>query len=438
MLSMNTKNFLWNLLKRLSDLSVSIAMFLVIAFISFIGTIIEQDKSLEYYKLNYPDNGLFVLNWKNIVFLGFNHVYSNYWFLIILAFFFLSLILCTFSTQLPVLRYARRWKFLYSSLSIEKMTYNKSCMFISIINFVYLLNLRQYYVFYRGRAIYAYKGLVGRIAPIFVHLSIVMTLSGSVIGLTTGFFAQEFVPSAELFHIQNIIKSGYFNILPNDFLCKIDDFYVDYNKDKSIKQFFSDLSILDQYGHIIYSNQVSVNHPIKFHGVTFYQTDWELNALRLQIGRSYIVEKSLIKTNINKEIPSLGFCILQLNNKHKVVVIVNDLNGYVVFYDEIGNLIIQTKCSTWNVIYGVPIFVQDLMSTTGLQIKSDPGVYVAYFGFLILINSIWLSYVSYSQIWANYNKNQFYFSGNTNRAFLSFENEIMKIYNKYISIMTSI
>lgn len=438
MLNMNTKNLFWNVLKRLSDLSISITMFLVIAFVSFTGTIIEQDKSLEYYKLNYPDDGLFVLNWKCIIFLGLNHVYSNSWFLIILTFFFLSLMLCTFSTQLPILRYARRWKFLYNSLSIEKMTYSKSCMFISIINFVYLLNLRNYYVFYRGKAIYAYKGLVGRIAPIFVHLSIVMTLSGSVVGLTTGFFAQEFIPSAELFHLQNIIKSGYFNIVPNDYLYKIDDFYVVYNRDSSIKQFFSDLSIIDQNGRIMYSGQVSVNHPIKFRGITFYQTDWNLNALRLKIGHSYIVEKSLVKTSFSKEMQSFGFCIVQLNNKHKIVIIVNDLNGYVVFYDEIGNLIIQTKCGTWNVMYGVPICVQDLMPITGLQIKSDPGVYVAYFGFLILMNSIWLSYISYSQIWANYSKNKFYFSGNTNRAYLSFENEVMKIYNKYISIMSFI
>ena len=433
---MNTKNFFWNSLKKLSDLNFSIAMFLLIACVSVLGTIIEQDKSIEFYKSKYPDQGFFFLNCKSIIFFGLNHVYSNLWFLILIFFFFISLILCTFSTQLPILKNARRWKFLYSSLSIEKMIRYKSCMFRSVVNFVYLLNLRQYYVFHRGNAVYAYKGLIGRIAPIFVHLSIIVALTGSVIGLSSGFLAQEFIPSSELFHIQNIIKSGYLSVIPSDLLYQVNDFYIVYNKDGSIKQFFSDISVIKHNGYILYNKQVSVNHPLRFKGLTFYQTDWKLNALRLQIGENYSIEQSLVQTDRNNKGLSSWFCLLRLNKKYKIFVVVSGLNNSLLLYDENANLIKETNYGVCNIVYGIPIVIKDVIYSTGLQIKIDPGIYIAYMGFSLLMMSIILSYISYSQIWSNNDQEKFYFSGKTNRAILSFENEIIKIYKKYLSVMT--
>jgi cytochrome c biogenesis protein ResB len=42
------------LLKYLADLRFAISILLIISFCSIIGTVIEQDQSLEIYKLNYP------------------------------------------------------------------------------------------------------------------------------------------------------------------------------------------------------------------------------------------------------------------------------------------------------------------------------------------------------------------------------------------------
>nr|YP_007878136.1 c-type cytochrome biogenesis protein [Calliarthron tuberculosum]AGA63747.1 c-type cytochrome biogenesis protein [Calliarthron tuberculosum] len=435
---MNLRNITWSLLKKISNLSFSISMFLIIAAISILGTVIEQDKPIDFYKLNYPENKLLLLNWKNIFAFGLNHLYSNYWFFCILCLFFLSLILCTFSTQLPVLKHARRWKFLYNKLSIEKMTCNDSYDNISFINFIYLLNLKNYYVFHKGRAIYAYKGLLGRIAPIFVHLSIIITLTGSVIGLSTGFFAQEIIPSGELFHVQNLIKSGYFSIVPSNIVGKVNDFFITYNEDQSVKQFFSNLSILDHYGDTVYRGEISVNYPLKFQGITFYQTDWKVSALRLQFGDNYNIEKSLIEVFLKNNSSKVWICNLKINKYDKISIVIPDLNNNIIFYSESGDLITKTHYGVYNIIYGVPVIVKDLMTNTGLQVKTDPGLNVAYFGFFILIISILLSYVSYSQIWANSSYGRFYLSGNTNRAFLSFEDEMMKIYNKYVFLMSDV
>jgi cytochrome c biogenesis protein len=71
------------ILKTLADLRFAIFILLIIASASVIGTIIEQDQSVEYYKLNYPlAERLFgFLSWDIILKCGFDHVYKTPWFI---------------------------------------------------------------------------------------------------------------------------------------------------------------------------------------------------------------------------------------------------------------------------------------------------------------------------------------------------------------------
>ena len=56
--------------------------------------------------------------------------------------------------------------------------------------------------------------------------------------------------------------------------------------------------------------------------------------------------------------------------------------------------------------------------------KIRPRITTIYFGFGLLMLSIFLSYRSFSQIWLNKGKNTIFVGGRTNRAQLSFEKEI--------------
>nr|YP_010728591.1 c-type cytochrome biogenensis protein [Phymatolithon calcareum]WEA76767.1 c-type cytochrome biogenensis protein [Phymatolithon calcareum] len=434
---MNFKSILWNVLKKLSSLSVSISILLLIALVSILGTIIEQDQSIEYYKLNYPEDQslFFFLTWKQIIAWGLSHVYSNIWFLSLIFLFFLSLLLCTMSTQLPVLKHARQWKFFYNNISLKKFNSYYKVTDESFINFIYVLNLKKYYVFHKGNAVYAYKGLLGRVAPIFVHFSIIFTLMGSVIGLFGGFFAQEMIPVGEVFHFQNIVRSGCISKYPSNVLGKVNNLNITYNQDHSIQQFFSNLSLLNNQGIILYNKTISVNNPLRFQGLTFYQTDWQVNALRLRLGSKYLFEKSLNKIT-NSNLGTAWFCNVSINDNHQISIFITDLKNNILIYDDRGVLITETKYGLWNVVYGVPIVIQDLMTSTGLQVKVDPGIQITYLGFLILMISIVTSYQSYSQIWANSSYNTFHFSGITNRALLSFEDEVSIIYRTYLNLFS--
>jgi cytochrome c biogenesis protein len=99
--------------RLVADLRFSIFILLLISFCSIIGTIIEQDQSLKFIKLNYPlTNPVFgFLTWDRILQFGLDHVYKTWWFFTLIFLFGLSLISCTFLQQLPSLKIARRCQF---------------------------------------------------------------------------------------------------------------------------------------------------------------------------------------------------------------------------------------------------------------------------------------------------------------------------------------
>ena len=89
--------------KKLANLQFAIGLLITIGFLIALGTIIEQDQSLNFYKTNYPEsNPLFgLLTWKVITILNLDKLYSAWWFIVVLLLFGLSLLACTFTTQLP-------------------------------------------------------------------------------------------------------------------------------------------------------------------------------------------------------------------------------------------------------------------------------------------------------------------------------------------------
>ena len=64
---------------------------------------------------------------------------------------------------------------------------------------------------------------------------------------------------------------------------RVNDFSIEYRDDGSEKQFFSDLSVLDATtGEQLTRKTISVNKPLRWGGVTMYQTDWSLAAVSLR------------------------------------------------------------------------------------------------------------------------------------------------------------
>ena len=409
--------------KYIADLRFAISILLAISFFSIIGTIIEQDQSIEIYKSNYSTtNKLFgFLSWETIIFFGFDHVYKTWWFLVLIIFLGISLLTCTFLQQLPSIRVMRRCQFFRTSEPFTKLkisTILTKQVFSKILSNIKNAN---YSLFQQKNLTYCYKGLTGRIAPIIVHFSMILILIGTVVGSIGGFKAQEIIPKTENFHIQNIFSSGQFTKISN-VSGRVNDFWITYTKDKTVSQFYSDISILDINGNELKRQTSFVNSPVIYNNIYFYQTDWNLIGLRIQHLTNDIVQYPLLNNLDNKA--KIWLTWISNNNDliNGNIVIIDNLQGYCSLYDNKGQFLENIELNE-NLKQFYNFQLIDILSSTGLQIKTDPGIPIIYSGFLFLMISTLISYITYSQIWIYKKNHQIFIGGNTTRATFEFELE---------------
>lgn len=413
---------MWQAFKKIGNLTFSIILLVIIAIYSIIGTVIEQEKDIEYYQNHYFFNHKFFfnINWRWILRLQLDHVYTSWIFILLLVTLGFSLIICTFSTQLPSISYARRWKFrkYYNKTSISIDFKYKLTAYSSII---YLLMKNKYTVFHQKQCIYAHKGLIGRLAPIFVHISLIILLIGSLVTFFAGFLIQEMIPIGEKFHLQNVVRSGVLSNIPKNFLGQVTDFVIDYYDNKDIKQFYTKLNILQNKSKVI-TKMLSVNKPTIVNDLLFYQTDWQVSGLRIQVN-NIVIQIPVQKLYNNSQ----NFWISNLSYDADIqfFMIFANVDNKILLYNKVGTLISDVSINQSVVLNHTDLKVIDIIKSTGLQIKKDPGTRLVYLAFFLLIVSTVSSYITYSQVWIINFPFNIYLSGFTNRANMRFEKEFI-------------
>jgi len=412
--------------RLLADLRFAIFILLLISFCSIAGTIIEQDQSIEIYKINYPlTNPIFgFLTWDRILQFGLDHVYKTWWFFTLILLFGISLISCTFLQQLPSLKIARRCQFFRTTGQFYRLKFSTILNNFPFNKILLRIKDSKYSIFQQKNIIYCYKGLIGRIAPIIVHFSMILVLLGTIIGSLFGFKAQEIVPKTETFHIQNILNNGQLTVVPQT-SARINDFWITYTKNKTISQFYSDISILDNHGNETNRKTISVNYPLISNSIYYYQTDWNLIGLRFQNLKNEIIEYPLINVFSNQNKVWLTWISSSPSLNEGIISIIDNLEGYCSIYNEdgqfLGNIELNEKIN-----FKMPLTLLEIISSTGIQIKTDPGIPIIYLGFFFLMLSTLISYITYSQIWIIQKNQQIFIGGSTNRAIFEFELEFFK------------
>ena len=413
--------------KFLADLRFAIAILLIIACFSIIGTVIEQDQSIETYKINYPlTNQVFgFLSWDLIIKFGFDHVYKTWWFISLLLIFGVSLLTCTFLQQLPSLKVSRRCQFFRTTQSFKRLQISTSLRNVKLQQILFKIKKTNYSIFQQKNIFYCYKGLIGRIAPIIVHFSMILILLGAVFGSVSGFKAQEIIPKTETFHIQNILNTGQISLIPNC-SARVNDFWITYTNQSTVKQFYSDISVLNVNGNEVDRQTIFVNSPARYNGINYYQTDWNLLGLRIQTNNSTILQYPLINLNPGQEKVWLTWIPTTTTLSNGIIVLIDNLQGYCSVYNELGQFLGNLELNE-TFADNFPISLVDIISSIGLQIKADPGIPIIYTGFFFLMVSTLISYITYSQIWIVQDKNKIFMGGNTTRATFDFELEFFKL-----------
>lgn len=76
-----------------------------------VGTVIDQGEAPDFYFQKYPEENpiLGFFTWRWVLTLGFDHMFSSPIFLGMLALLAASLMACTYTTQIPIVKVARRF-----------------------------------------------------------------------------------------------------------------------------------------------------------------------------------------------------------------------------------------------------------------------------------------------------------------------------------------
>ncbi|MEM9449199.1 MAG: cytochrome c biogenesis protein [Cyanobacteria bacterium P01_E01_bin.6] len=420
------------LLPVLADLRLAIVLLLAIAVFSIAGTVIEQGQSLSFYQQNYPeDPALFgFLTWKWVLISGLDHVYRTWWFLSLLILFGSSLTACTFTRQFPALKAARKWSFYDRPRQFQKLALSTELSHVDVKTLSSLLAQKGFRVFQENQQIYARKGIAGRIGPIVVHASMLIILAGAIVGSMTGFFAQEMVPSGQTFQVRNIFDAGPWSEsqIPKDWGVHVNRFWIDYTPEGTIDQFYSDLSVVNEAGEELDHKIIHVNQPLRYKGVTFYQADWAIAAVKVHVNNSPILQLPMAQLPMADGGRIWGTWIpTKPDMSDGVAVVAKDLQGTVVVYNTEGKLIGTMREGMALAVNGVQLNLDELVGSTGLQIKADPGIPLVYLGFGLLMVGVMMSYVSHSQIWVLQEGDRLYLGGRTNRAQVTFEREFISI-----------
>jgi cytochrome c biogenesis protein len=401
--------------RLVTDLKFAILILGLLALGSSLGSFIEQEESIIFYEQNYAQKIYGIIDAKLILTLGLDHVYSTWWFLSLLVLLATSLIGCTLSRQFPILETSKDYFFKKKGTSFLPLPFSVKIKNMYYLPELLLLKIQDlnFYVYQNGKVSYGYKGLVGRISPILVHISLIVILSGSALGAFQNFKAQEILPKGELFHIQNTIGIGWITSVP-PITTRVNDFWVEYENNR-IHQFYSNLSILDAYGKEVTTQTISVNNPLRYQNVDFYQSDWNLLGIRVQETRTHQIS----------EYPVFGFTqngkswLTWINSTNQLLVF-DQLQNTFLLYDQQGNFV-GNKNVGEEIAQGTTLV--DIIPTTGLLIKYYPTIGIIYFGFGLLMITACLSYLPYTQIWLYHQPSYTWMGSTTNRGKIQVEVE---------------
>ncbi len=407
----------------LKNLKFAIFTLFLIGFISSIGSIIEQDQDDTFYQINYPDTnplyGFITSKW--IFFFQWNHIYHSWYFTFLLILLSISLILCSFYNQLPLLKNSRKFFFNVKNkyfqnqkefLKISKDFFEKETLLLKIKKL-------NFYVYENKKFIYAYKSLIGRISPIFVHLSLVLLLFSSSLSSFQNFKAEEIIPKGELARVQNVITLGNFASLPKINI-RLNDFWITYN-DKKIRQFYSNLSLINNYGNEISQKTISVNKPLIYKSLNIYQSDWNMVSVRVTDINSNIFEYPFLSLASKEKIwiswfTSSPYSLYQDINQSSFsnIVVFDQLRNTFIIYDEAGKFVKEQQV---NQKFLKDFRVIEVIKATGLLIKYDPTIPLIYFSFGLLILTTFFSFIPYQRLFIYKNFKKYF-------IFLSKNNEI--------------
>ena len=435
---MKKENSIWDFFASVKLALITLSL---LAATSIIGTIIPQNKPLPWYTQQYGPHlaQLFKI-------LHLPDMYGSWWFLALLGLLSTNLIVCSLD------RFPKVWKQIKADgldtplTRLEKMGRKKEWQSRSSMpETVRELGARLNRSGWKSRKrlgegetlLFAQKGAWSRIGVYVVHTSILVIFVGAIIGVLSGFKGNVMIPETE--QTDKIYTANGTRTIDLGFTVRCDSFLLELYPTGMPKRYQSQLTLLDK-GRELFQAPVSVNSPLTYRGITFYQASYEgyqdclIKVTNKTSGASRTV---IVPFREQGEWPQEGLTLGIINAEgtgqsvSRLKLWISDHKGApsVIWLKDGESTTIERANGTY-------LLSARQMYATGLQVCKDPGVWVVYLGCgLMLLGLVIAFFMSHQRIWLSIREEEsgvsILLTGSTNKNRVGFE----KIFNDLVEIL---
>lgn len=388
-----------------SSIRLSVAVLMLLAVTSIIGTLIPQNQQPDFYFHKYGEV-LFRL------FYGFDifDMYHSWWFRLLILILSINLVVCS------VERLSSVWKIVTRSPSFNANRFKKypgqeitiQGELQDIVESMTEGVSRKFGKCHQeltetGVCLFSEKGRWTRLGVYVVHIGILVLIAGSLLGSIAGFEGSVTIPEGQ--ETDTITLKGTGKEHKLDFSIRCDDFEFTKYDTGDPKEYRSDLTLLDN-GKEIHKKSIIVNDPLRFNGINIYQSSFgkmpsetvTLGFTSKDSGMVYQLKASMHQVI---EIPeSLGnFTLMRFMNSY-------NFRGHNIGETYIGvhqpeggeprEVLMPLKFDSFDKMFKHPVAISvisfDEVYYTGLQVTKDPGVLLVYAGFILLIIGCYIAF----------------------------------------------
>jgi cytochrome c biogenesis protein len=260
----------------------------------------------------------------------------------------------------------------------------------SMIEHGFTVRRDGYRMFFEKRGV---SSLAGPIA----HLALLFLLAGCLLGLGAGYSGAVELTEGQTSYIHGQqSKKPLLGARP-DLRLTLTESWRESHPAGQVKQWSSKLAVHDRDGALLGQGITSVNHPLSINGIDFYQANWEMQSVKLQIGQHRLIIP--MKSVGNKIIGSsaltddLQLVLVATDNRAPLVINIWQAGGAPV---QLATLSPGQSCN----IGALNLKYEGATVKSGISYKYDPGIPVVFSSFGLLLIGASLVVVPTTAVWS--------------------------------------
>ena len=402
------KNAVW---RFFASVKLALVTLIVLAAVSIIGTLIKQGQPPTFYVEEYGQGLARVFEQLNLT-----EMYSAWWFIALLCLFAVNLLVCSIERLPGVWRRITndgldidpgQLEKMESTLRVDtRLAVNAAAERVrAILAGAGWKKLGQ--ADRNGSILFAgQKGAWTRLGVYIVHLSIMIILIGAIIGSLFGYQAYVFIPEGT--SSSNIYLRKDKQPVPLGYDLRSEWFEKTFYPNGMIKQYRTELTVLDQDLAEPYRKIVFVNEPLTYQGHTFYVGDaFPMDEYFVVIRNLETGAEQAFRVPPERDVAWQGtpvsFRILELDrNEEGIARRAKVRFGPEPLADNEGFWINDKATVTIRQQDGEYSFTYRQLYSTLLLVTKDPGVLTVYFGFCLMVVGLAVSFfMSHRRIWVH-------------------------------------